>query len=69
MDSVNLQVNGKVITRDAGMTIEGLLISLDLDPKTVAVAINHRVVPRSLIGAHSLVEADQVEIIRAVGGG
>lgn len=51
------------------MTIEGLLISLDLDPKTVAVAINHRVVPRSLIGAHSLVEADQVEIIRAVGGG
>ncbi|MGB0638852.1 MAG: sulfur carrier protein ThiS [Myxococcota bacterium] len=66
---MNLEVNGKTITRDVGMTIEDLLISLDLDPSSVAVAINHSVVPRSLIGSHSLVEADQVEIIRAVGGG
>ena len=66
---MNLEVNGKILTRDTGMTIKDLLISLDLDPNSVAVAINHCVVPRSLIGSHSLVESDQVEIIRAVGGG
>ena len=66
---MELQVNGKPITLDVGRTIEDLLISLNLDPKGVAVAINHRVVPRSLIGDHCLVEKDQVEIIRAVGGG
>jgi sulfur carrier protein len=66
---VDLQVNGKPITLDVGHTIEDLLIYLNLDPKGVAVAINHRVVPRSSIGEHGLVEKDQVEIIRAVGGG
>jgi sulfur carrier protein len=66
---VDLQVNGKAITLDVGKTIEDLLTSLNLDPKGVAVAINHRVVPRSLMGDHCLVEEDQVEIIRAVGGG
>jgi sulfur carrier protein len=66
---VNLQVNGKSATLETGTTVEDLLHALQLDPRGVAVAINHRVVPRSAIPEQGLKEADRVEIIRAVGGG
>ena len=66
---MNLQVNGRSATLEIGTTVEDLLHALHLDPRGVAVAINHRVVPRSAISEQGLEEADRVEIIRAVGGG
>jgi len=42
---------------------------MELAGKRVAVERNGEIVPRSLYGATSLVDGDQLEIVVAVGGG
>jgi sulfur carrier protein len=66
---VQVQVNGESRTIPPGCTVTGLVASLDLDHRRVAVAINHDVVPRSSFDAHVLTPGDRIEILEAVGGG
>jgi len=66
---VPLLVNGEARSVPAGCSVEGLLRSLGLDARRLAVAVNRDVVPRSRFAAHALAAGDRVEILEAVGGG
>lgn len=50
-------------------TLEGLMVTLDLLGKRVAVEVNGELVPRSLHAQHVLAEGDRVEVVHAIGGG
>lgn len=66
---MTITVNGAERTVAPGQTLGGLLAELDLVPEGVAVAVNLHVVPRGQVPTRALAPGDQVEVVRAVGGG
>lgn len=66
---IALQVNGAEHFAPAGVSVAGLLDSLGLGSRRIAVAVNREVVPRSARAARILAAGDRVEILEAVGGG
>ena len=66
---MEIQVNGATREIADAATVGDLLEILDLDLNGVAVAINRNVLPRSHVTSQALARGDEVEIIRAVGGG
>jgi thiazole synthase len=50
-------------------TVEGLLASLGIDPRKVAVERNREIVPKSAYGATPLGEGDKLEVVHFIGGG
>ncbi len=51
------------------MDLAGLVGSLGLDARKVAVELNLAIVPRSLYGRTPLAEGDRIEIVHFIGGG
>ena len=68
-DLVTLTLNGQRRSIEAGITVAGLLTSLGLDTRKVAVERNEEIVPRSLYAATSLSHGDSLEIVHFIGGG
>ena len=66
---MDLTVNGKSKSFEEGSSLESLMQELGLPMDGVAVAVNHRVIPRSERRLYRLRESDQVEVVQAVGGG
>ena len=66
---MRVQVNGEEQQLPDTTTVGQLLDRLGMNPDGVAVAVNLEVVPRGRHAEHVLVEHDQVELVRAVGGG
>lgn len=64
-----LKVNGKNQEFDAVATVSDLLGALELDPRTVVVEVNERIIRKERVGEADLSEGDAVEILRFVGGG
>ena len=66
---MQIVINGepREIADDA--TIALLLVSLDLQPRFVAVKCNEMLVPRTRHANHKLNPGDRVEIVTLVGGG
>lgn len=65
---MKLRVNGHEEDHDV-RTVQELLEALGIDVDGVAVAVNRSVVPRTQLPQHPLSEGDEVEVVRAVGGG
>lgn len=68
-ENVNVIVNGetRAVGRDA--TLLDLLHSLDLDPRTVVVEHNRRIVRRAGLGGVHVAPGDAIELVHFVGGG
>jgi thiamine biosynthesis protein ThiS len=66
---MQIQVNGESRTLAEGSTIADLLAELALTSQGVAVEVNREVVPRGRHAEHTLAEGDEVEVVRAIGGG
>jgi thiamine biosynthesis protein ThiS len=66
---MNLTVNGKPRQVEDPLTLLGLLRSLGVDPRIVAVEHNGEIVKRDHFEATPLQEGDRLEIVRMVGGG
>ncbi len=64
-----LLVNGETRVVPERCTVVGLVRTLGLDGRRIAVAVNSDVVPRSTYAEHRLCAGDRVEILEAVGGG
>jgi len=62
-------VNGEHRDVAAGTTIQALLETLALDSDTLVVQRNDDIVERADYGRVTLGEADEVELVRFVGGG
>jgi sulfur carrier protein len=66
---VKVRVNGQEREMANGATVAQLLAALDVRAEAVAVAVDRQIVPRSRHHEEVLTEGQQVEIVRAVGGG
>jgi len=66
---VTVTVNGQRQQVAEGTTIAGLLERLAIPSDAVAVAIGREVVPRREHADRRIADGDEVEIVRAVGGG
>lgn len=66
---MKLTINGESREVPAGITVEGLLGHLQVDPQRVAVEVDRKVVQRDRWGQQALQEGSAVEIVQFVGGG
>jgi thiazole synthase len=69
VSEIALVVNGAGRTIPGPATLVTLLEHLGLDPRTVVVEHNRRIVRRPDLGAVAVVSGDSVEIVHFVGGG
>jgi sulfur carrier protein len=67
--AVTLTLNGEARAFDGPMTIAGLLASLGLETRKVAVERNAEIVPRSIYAETWLQSGDALEIVHFIGGG
>ena len=66
---MNISINKEMISLPEETTVTDLLERLDIKTKHIAVEINMEIIPKSEFDEYRLKENDNVEIIRAVGGG
>jgi len=64
-----LRVNGQSHSVPAAATVQALLDELGIADQRLAVEVNEQVIPRSEYATTPLEAGDQVEVIRAIGGG
>jgi len=62
-------VNGKELAIDNGATAEDLIKQLEYQYQRIALEVNEAIIPKSKHGEFLLNDGDQIEIIKAVGGG
>ena len=67
--SVTINVNGKPMEVEPGLTVESLLTLLNVKREYTAVAVNREITPKATYAAVMLSEGDKVEIVRPMGGG
>lgn len=66
---MNVQVNGEDRELAEGITVSGLLDSLQVVPERVVVEVNLTILKRAQHSGMVLKEGDRVEIVHFVGGG
>ena len=68
-DAVEVRINGKPRQIPAGLTVKGLIESLDLRPELIVVELNREILSRSRFAEVEVREGDAVELVHFVGGG
>jgi sulfur carrier protein len=68
-ESVTVRVNGEPRVLPGPTTVAGLLASIGLDPRKVAVERREEIVPRSAYATTWLATGDSLEIVHFIGGG
>jgi thiamine biosynthesis protein ThiS len=69
MNDLAITVNGEPKRLPGPMTLADLLRHLDLDPRTIVVEHNRKIVRRPQLRETSLAQGDTVELVHFVGGG
>ena len=67
--TIEIRLNGETRQINDGSTLQELIGSLQLPNRALAVAVNRKVVTRQKWPEYVLQPADQVELVRAIGGG
>jgi sulfur carrier protein len=66
---MNLTLNGETRAFAGVADIAGLVATLGLDARKVAVERNLEIVPKSAYGKTALADGDRIEIVHFIGGG
>jgi sulfur carrier protein len=66
---LQLTVNGESQGFDGVVDVAGLVATLGLDARKVAVELNLEIVPRSAYARTLLADGDRIEIVHFIGGG
>tara|TARA_B100000686_G_scaffold287249_1_gene312589 strand:- start:595 stop:801 length:207 start_codon:yes stop_codon:yes gene_type:complete len=67
---MDITVNGKPINVDQGTTVSQYLETLGFSERnSIAVALNKEIIQRESYGQTPLSDGDQLEIVKAIGGG
>ncbi|GGB90783.1 sulfur carrier protein ThiS [Pseudoduganella buxea] len=67
--NIEIEVNGAPRQVAPGQTLHQLVQALELEGQALALAVNRAVVPRQRWHEVTLQGRDQVDIVRAIGGG
>jgi sulfur carrier protein len=62
-------INGKTEQLPDGISAAQLIEQLGLANERLAMEVNREIVPRSRFDSHCFNPGDQIEIVRAIGGG
>lgn len=68
-DTIDVVINGERKQTTPGATLLELLAELELDPRTVVVEHNRRIVRRPALGGVTVAAGDAIELVHFVGGG
>lgn len=68
-DRIRVQLNGERREVEGGLTVAGLLDSLDLHPGMVVVELNREILDRDRLEEFTVGEGDTIELVHFVGGG
>lgn len=66
---VRIRLNGEERTVPHGLTVKGLLESLDLNPALVVVELNDEILDRDAYAGVPVRDGDRIELVHFVGGG
>lgn len=66
---MEIKINGESRTLDAPISVAGLVESLGLESRKVAVELNLEIVPRSVYEKTIVQNGDRLEIVQFIGGG
>ena len=69
VSELEILVNGEPRRVPGPSTAAGLLRHLGLDPRTVVVELNRKIVRRPQLNDTALADGDAVELVHFVGGG
>ncbi len=69
MGEATITVNGQARPLLHATTVAGLLATIGLDLRKVAVERNEEIVPKSAYAATLLADGDALEIVHFIGGG
>lgn len=69
MAEIEIRVNGESRTVADGLTVEGLLRSLELEPKMIVVEHNGDILRKGSYAEVDVAEGDALELVHFVGGG
>jgi thiamine biosynthesis protein ThiS len=69
MSELAIMVNGEPRLLPGPATVADLLHHLQLDPRTVVVELNRRIIRRPQLAETELAAGDTVELVHFVGGG
>lgn len=66
---MRLRINGEDREVAEGLTVEGLVASLGLAGRRVAIEHNREILPAATWASRALADGDELEIVHFVGGG
>lgn len=66
---MNISVNGENKEVKEGLSVKGLLETLEILPQGIAVELNREIITRGHYAETLLKEGDAVEVVRMTGGG
>lgn len=66
---MELVINGKTEQLPDGLNAARLIEHLGLQNERLAMEVNREIVPRSRFDSHYFSPGDEIEIVRAIGGG
>ena len=66
---MEISLNGEPRQIEDGTTLQGLVSTLQLPDRALAIAVNRKVITRAKWPEVVLQPGDRVELVRAIGGG
>jgi sulfur carrier protein len=66
---MEIQLNGELRILHSETNLHSLITELELGNQAIAVAVNRQVIRRAQWPQHMLHAGDQVDVVRAIGGG
>ncbi|WP_338845730.1 sulfur carrier protein ThiS [Massilia sp. W12] len=69
METIAISLNGQAHQIAAGSSCADLMRELGLEQQALALAVNRQVAPRAQWAQRQLCPGDQVDIVKAIGGG
>lgn len=66
---MELVINGKTEHLPEGINATQLIERLGLQSERLAMEVNREILPRSRFDSHCFAAGDEIEIVRAIGGG
>ena len=67
--TIHVRLNGKNRKIGSGLSVKELIKSLDLNPQLIVVELNREIISKDSLSEIQVLDGDQLELVRFVGGG